>query len=187
MKPAVFLDKDGTLVRDIPYNADVSLISFTPHAFEGLKMLQDKGYLLIVVSNQAGVGLGYFSEKELQTVSTHIYGMLAMQGIDLQGFYYCPHTEGICSCRKPMPGLLLRAARDHNIDLAASWMVGDILNDVEAGRRAGCHTILIDNGNETEWRMDALRMPHHRVKDLRAAAEAILSQNKVYAADNPAL
>jgi D-glycero-D-manno-heptose 1,7-bisphosphate phosphatase len=182
MKKAVFLDKDGTLIRDIPYNVDVSLITLTPNAVEGLKMLQDNGYLLIVVSNQSGLALGYFSEKELAAASTHICSVLQEYGIELHAFYYCPHAGEDCSCRKPLPGLLLQAARDYDIDLSCSWMVGDILNDVEAGRRAGCRTILVDNGNETEWHIDAFRVPHHSVKDLRAAADVILSQNEVYAA-----
>jgi len=181
MRRAVFLDKDGTLIRDIPYNVDVSLITFMPYVVEALKMLQEEGYLLIVVSNQSGVGLGYFGENELQAVSAHMDRLFGIYGIKLHAFYYCPHIEGTCNCRKPLPGLLLRAAKDYDIDLSGSWMIGDILNDVEAGRRAGCRTILVDNGNETEWYMAKHRIPHHRVKDLRAAACAILSQKKDHA------
>jgi histidinol-phosphate phosphatase family protein len=182
MRRAVFLDKDGTLIRDVPYNVDVALITLMPHVVEALRMLQEEGYLLIVVSNQSGMGLGYFGEKELQAVSVHLDRLLGAYGIKLHAFYYCPHVEGTCNCRKPLPGLLLRAASDYDIDLSGSWMIGDILNDVEAGRRAGCRTILVDNGNETEWRMDELRIPHHHVKDMRGAAKAVLSQKNDYAA-----
>lgn len=184
MRRAVFLDKDGTLIQDVPYNVDVALISLLPHAVEALRALQEEGYLLIVVSNQQGVALGYYGEKELQAVSVHMDHLLSGYGIKLNAFYYCTHVEGTCSCRKPLPGLLQRAAKDYDIDLPGSWMIGDILNDVEAGLRTGCRTILIDNGNETEWRMDELRVPHYRVKDLRAAANAILSQKEAYAASS---
>ena len=184
MRRAVFLDKDGTLIRDIPYNVDVSLITLMPYAVEALRALQDEGYLLIVISNQPGVALGYFKENELQAVFTDMKNLLDSYGIKLHACYYCPHMEGVCNCRKPAPGLLLRAAKDHDIDLSGSWMIGDILNDVEAGRRAGCRTILVDNGNETEWHMSECRIPHHCVKDLREAASAILSQKEVYASKN---
>lgn len=178
----MFLDKDGTLIRDIPYNVNVTLITLMPYAVEALEMLQKEGYLLIIISNQPGVALGYFGVKELQGVSVHLDRLMGAYGIRLHAFYYCPHVEGTCSCRKPQPGLLLHAAEDYDIDLPGSWMVGDILNDMEAGRRAGCRTVLVDNGNETEWRMDELRVPHYCVTDLRAAAGAILSQNETYAA-----
>lgn len=184
MNRAVFLDKDGTLIQDVPYNVDVSLITLMPHAVEGLRMLQAEGYLLIVVSNQPGVALGYFGEKELQGISVYLDRLLNVYGIKLHAFYYCPHVEGTCKCRKPQPGLLLRAVQDYDIDLSGSWMIGDILNDVEAGRRAGCRTILVDNGNETEWKVNEDRIPHYRVKDLRAAAGAILSQKNIYATSN---
>jgi histidinol-phosphate phosphatase family protein len=108
----------------------------------------------------------------------------------MHDFYYCPHhPDGKvklyareCECRKPKPGLLLRAARDWKIDLPSSWMIGDILDDVEAGRRAGCQTILLDNGHETEWRMDNVRQPHYRVKNIEQAAHIILSTKTDYAA-----
>jgi histidinol phosphatase-like enzyme len=100
----------------------------------------------------------------------------------VHGFYWCPHdpagnvpryaTE--CTCRKPMPGLLLKAAQEHGIDSSRSWMIGDILNDVEAGRRAGCRTALIDNGNETEWQWSALRSPDVLAGSFLAAARAIV-------------
>jgi histidinol phosphatase-like enzyme len=86
-----------------------------------------------------------------------------------------PEFAIACNCRKPEPGLLLRAAAEHNIDMQKSWFIGDILNDVEAGRRAGCKTILIDNGNETEWELSPQRAPHYTVDDLLAAAQVIIS------------
>jgi histidinol-phosphate phosphatase family protein len=109
--------------------------------------------------------------------------LLLHEQLALDGFYFCPHhPEGTvapwsieCHCRKPLPGLLLKAAHEHGIDLRASWMVGDILHDVEAGNRAGCRTILIDNGNETEWRLGPRRVPTRMAPDLYTAAVLIAS------------
>lgn len=181
LQRAVFLDKDGTLIEDVPYNVDPALITLTSGADTGLRSLHQAGYLLIVISNQSGVARGYFPETALTAVEAQLRYMLSELGVPLVGFYYCPHhPEGsvtdyaiACNCRKPEPGLLLQAAADHQINLANSWFIGDILNDVEAGRRAGCQTILLDNGNETEWLLSPQRLPHHRVADLAEAATLI--------------
>lgn len=181
MYPAVFLDKDGTLIEDVPYNVDPALIRFTEGAIAGLRLLLLTGFRLIVISNQAGVARGYFPESALMTVEQHLRQQLDQAGIPLTDFYYCPHhPEGTvaeyaiaCSCRKPAAGLILQAAQEHQIDLSRSWFVGDILNDVEAGRRAGCRTILLDNGNETEWLLSPDRLPHYRVSNLNEAAQII--------------
>lgn len=182
---AVFIDKDGTLIIDIPYNVEPEKIELCDGCLPGLKKLQDEGYLLVIVSNQSGIARGCFREEALTAVEMQIKRMLAPAGIQLDGFYYCPHhPDGIikpyameCECRKPQPGMLVRAARKLNIDLSSSWMIGDILNDIEAGNRAGCKSILIDNGNETEWVMNALRRPAARVKNINEAAGYILDQH----------
>jgi D-glycero-D-manno-heptose 1,7-bisphosphate phosphatase len=166
---AVFLDKDGTLIEDVPYNVDPQRLRLTQGATEGLRRLHEAGYRLIVVSNQSGVARGLFTEEALELVRQRLVELLAEAGVPLAGCYWCPHhPDGSaaayaveCDCRKPRPGLLLRAAREHGLELNRCWMVGDILNDVEAGRRAGCRTILIDNGNETEWVWSPLREPEH--------------------------
>lgn len=168
---AVFLDKDGTLVQDVPYNVEPGLIRLMPGVIRSLRILHAAGYRLIVISNQSGVARGYFPEEALAAVEERLRELLAAAGAPMAGFYYCPHhPEGTvpeyainCSCRKPEPGLLLRAARAHNIDLSRSWFIGDILNDVEAGRRAGCRTMLLDVGNETEWDMSSRRWPDYLV------------------------
>jgi D,D-heptose 1,7-bisphosphate phosphatase len=178
---AVFLDKDGTLIQDVPNNVDPSLICFTTGAIAALRSLHQSGYKLIVISNQSGVARGYFPESALIGVEQEIRSRLADSDIPLSGFYYCPHhPNGViqayaiaCTCRKPQPGMVLQAARDHDIDLAQSWFIGDILHDVEAGRSAGCRTILLDNGNETEWQLSRQRLPHHLVTDLPEAARVI--------------
>jgi histidinol-phosphate phosphatase family protein len=123
-----------------------------------------------VVSNQPGAALGHFPEGDLKHVEAKLRELLPA----LAGFYYCPHhPEAGCACRKPAPGMLERAAREHGIELRESWMVGDILDDIEAGRRAGCRTILVDNGNETEWRGGEQRCPDYVVRDLAQAGAII--------------
>jgi histidinol-phosphate phosphatase family protein len=178
---AIFLDKDGTLVENVPYNVNPALLQLSWHAGPGLQLLKQLGYALFIVTNQAGVAKGLFTESALKPVQARLAEQLAQYGVTLDGFYYCPHSpDGVvgryaidCTCRKPMPGMLHRAAREHGIDLARSWMIGDILNDVEAGRRAGCSTVLIDNGNETEWHMTPQRKPHLTAADLYEAATLI--------------
>ncbi|MFD1139808.1 HAD family hydrolase [Larkinella insperata] len=179
MKKAVFIDKDGTLIYDVPYNVDPDRITLYPDAGWALHQWQQAGFLLLVISNQSGVAHGFFPESALEAVSDRLQQLLQSYGVRLDGFYYCPHYPGgrvpaysvSCSCRKPQPGLLQQAAREHGIDLAASWMIGDILNDVEAGNRAGCRTILLDNGHETEWRSGPLREPTYTVSDWKEAVQ----------------
>jgi D-glycero-D-manno-heptose 1,7-bisphosphate phosphatase len=186
MKKAVFLDKDGTLIVDVPYNADPEKIILEPGVCKALHSLSDAGYLLVVVSNQAGIAHGYFEEKEILIIRQKLSDLLAEEDVVLDGFYYCPHhPEGKikelamwCECRKPEPGLLFKAARELQIDLKHSWMIGDILNDIEAGNNAGCSTVLIDNGNETEWTMTPGRLPDYIADDLEEAAWYIISNEK---------
>jgi D,D-heptose 1,7-bisphosphate phosphatase len=180
-QPAVFLDKDGTLIEDVPYSVDPDRVQLCQGASEGLRSLHAAGYRLIVISNQSGVARGFFPEVGLVAIEQTLRQLLAAVDVPLTGFYYCPHhPDGLiaayaidCTCRKPQPGLLLQAAAEHAIDLERSWFIGDILHDVEAGRRAGCRTVLIDNGNETEWLLSPQRLPHHVVSDLSAAARVI--------------
>ncbi len=181
---AVFLDKDGTLVEDVPYNVDPARIRLTAGAVEGLRALHAAGYRLVVISNQSGVARGYFPEAALAAVEGRLRELLHAAGVPLAGFYYCPHhPHGVvpayavaCGCRKPAPGLIERAAREHGLDLARSWFVGDILDDVQAGRAAGCTTVLLDNGHETEWVLTPERRPHHTAADLAEAAALITAR-----------
>jgi histidinol-phosphate phosphatase family protein len=180
---AVFLDKDGTLVDDIPNNVEPERISLCRGAGPALRLLARLGYRLFVVTNQPGIAFGHFAAAAMEVVSGRLRDLLLREQLALDGFYFCPHhPEGTvppwattCHCRKPLPGLLLKAALDYGIDLRASWMVGDILHDVEAGNRAGCRTILIDNGNETEWRLGPRRVPTRMAPDLYTAAVLIAS------------
>jgi histidinol-phosphate phosphatase family protein len=179
----VFLDKDGTLIENVPFNADPEKIRLLPGAAEGVRRLHRARYQLIVVSNQSGVAQGHFPEDALIAAQERLESILRGLGVRLAGFYYCPHhPDGkvekyrrLCACRKPEPGLLHRAAAELHLELSGSWLIGDILDDVEAGNRAGCRTVLVETGGETEWRRSALRTPTTTVTNLEAAALAILA------------
>ena len=183
MNKAVFLDKDGTLIVDVPFNVDPKRIRLYPDAGPALQRMQSAGYRLVVVSNQSGVARGYFTEAALSAVWERLTGLLAPFGVSFDGFYYCPHEPSgsvsdyaiACDCRKPQPGMLRRAALELNIDLAESWMIGDILHDVEAGNRAGCRSILVNRGNETEWLPGPYRTPAVRVDSLSEAAGQLVT------------
>jgi len=177
---AVFLDKDGTLVDDVPYNVDPALIRLTHGAGEGLRMLRDAGFRLFVVSNQSGVARGYFAEEALGPVEARVRELLGAQGVEIEAFRWCPHhPEGTieryrmaCDCRKPRPGMITSLAAEHGIDLACSWMVGDTPADVEAGRLAGCRTIFVDGRADAGPGL----APDHVVGDLAQAARIIVAE-----------
>jgi histidinol-phosphate phosphatase family protein len=176
LKKAVFIDKDGTLIEDVPFNVDPEKIRLMPGAERALSCLRYHGFELFVISNQSGVAAGRFKAHELLGVEQKISELLRSSGVAIQKFYWCRHArDSTCVCRKPSPGLLFRAAVENGIDLKRSWMVGDILHDVEAGHRAGCRAILIENGNETEWEFSPLRFPDLMSASLEEAAREIIS------------
>ena len=179
---AVFLDRDGTLIYNVHYCRDPEQVRLLPGVTEGLAWLQKAGYPLIVISNQSGVARGYLTERDLGRVNRRLRQVLAAEGIHITAIYYCPHHPegtcpayaGPCLCRKPEPGLLLRAAVEWGIALARSWYIGDILADVEAGNRAGCRTVLIDLGTEARPG-EAIRTPTYVARNLPNAARLILA------------
>jgi D-glycero-D-manno-heptose 1,7-bisphosphate phosphatase len=183
---AVFLDKDGTLVQDQPFHRNHEGVPLLPKVAEGLRLLQEHGFALVVVTNQGNVAKGLLAEEDVAGMKTQLCDMLLSFNVALAGFYFCPHHPlgsvpsfaTVCTCRKPAPGLLLEAAEHLDLDLQQSWMVGDILDDIEAGRASGCRTILIDNGNETEWIVNSMRSPNYMAKDLLEAASFILCTDR---------
>lgn len=154
---AIFLDRDGTLVhpRHYPSRPEELILyaGITPY----LRRLQAAGFLLVVITNQSGLARGLFTKAALDEMHAYLADELARDDVLVDGFYYCPHhPDGVilelaveCTCRKPAPGMLLRAAAELDIDLTTSWFLGDILDDVEAGNRAGCMTVLVDIGTES--------------------------------------
>lgn len=184
MRPraVVFLDKDGTIIEDLPYNVDPARIRLAPGSDAGLRRLGKSGFGVAVVTNQSGVARGYFTLDDLELVRRHLETELAARGVPLLGFYVCPHLpEGInefaiaCDCRKPRPGMLRQAARELGVDPGECWMVGDTWMDVAAGREAGCQTIILGP--------DALAIADppgggradHAVADLDAAARIVVA------------
>ena len=141
---AIFLDKDGTLVEDLPYNIEQRRITLCAGVGAGLRLLARLDYRFFVVTNQDGMAHGLFGEDDVKGVAHRLTDLLFREQVELEGFYYCPHhPNGViarysreCNCRKPKPGMLMQAAHEHGIDLRSSWMIGDILHDVEAGNRA---------------------------------------------------
>lgn len=156
--PALLLDRDGTLVEPRHYPRRREELIIYPGLAPGLRRFQAAGWRLALITNQAGVARGYFSEADLADMHAYLADELDRAGVRLDGVFYCPHhPDGVvtpytmsCACRKPMPGLLNAAAHSLDLDLSRSWFVGDILDDVEAGNRAGCHTVLVDLGSEPE-------------------------------------
>lgn len=182
---AVFLDKDGTLIPDIPYNIDPLKITFYEDVVEALRKLKGLQFKFFIISNQSGIGRGYFTKSDFSMVIDKMYQLFSDHDLSLTGFYYCPHHPESklpeysieCDCRKPLPGMILKASADHDIDIQKSWFIGDILNDIEAGNRAGCNTILINNGNETEWLEGTFRVPNFTVSNFSEATEVILKHS----------
>jgi len=157
---AVFIDRDGTLSEEVGYINHPSRFRLFPFAAEAIKHLHDNGWLAIVVTNQAGVARGYFSEDMIKTVHTRMQEELENAGAKLDAIYYCAHHPSVgeppyrfdCDCRKPKPGLISQAARDFNIDLAKSWMIGDRYSDVELARNAQVNSMLVLSGyGRGEW------------------------------------
>lgn len=152
-RAAIFLDRDGTINVEKDYLVDPAEFELIPGVGEALRRCHEAGYLLIVVTNQSGVARGYFTAAEVDRLHAHLQEELLPYGLQIDAFYLCPHHpehgSGPCDCRKGAPGMLLQAAREHHIDLAASWMVGDKRSDVEAGENAGCRSILVRTGYGT--------------------------------------
>ena len=181
LKPAIFLDKDGTLLVNEAYNVDPKRMRFEAGVEAGLRRLAGTRAPMFVITNQPGVALGLFEEDALIGVHLQLARMFETAHAHLNGFYYCPHlARGVrrayalpCTCRKPQPGLLRQAAREHDLDLERSWFIGDILDDVEAGSRAGCRTVLLNNGHETEWARGPYRDPDYMVGNFEQAAALV--------------
>jgi D-glycero-D-manno-heptose 1,7-bisphosphate phosphatase len=160
MKPAVFIDRDGTISEEVGYINHVSRFRIFPYSAAAIKHLNDAGWRAILVTNQAGVARGYFSEDMIHAVHDRLQLDLQSGGARLDAIYYCSHHPSVgeppyrcdCDCRKPKPGLILRAAKELDIDLSKSWMVGDRYSDVELARNAGVQSAFVLSGyGRGEW------------------------------------
>jgi len=183
---AVFLDRDGTINIEKNYLHKVEDFEFIPGAQEAIKKLKEAGFVVIVVSNQSGVARGYFGEDSVNQLHQHIQTELAVYGTSIDDFYFCPHhpDKGLgayraaCNCRKGNPGMLLQAAREHDLDLQKSFMVGDKLADIEAGERAGCRSLLVLTGYGAITALKPEAATVEKFLDLGCAARLIVENVK---------
>jgi D-glycero-D-manno-heptose 1,7-bisphosphate phosphatase len=196
-RKAVFLDRDGTLVRERGYLSDPDRVELEAGAAEAVRRLNRQGFAVVVVSNQSGVARGLFTEEDVAAVHRKIEALLAARGARLEGVYYCPHhPEGAvqayrreCTCRKPAAGMLLRAVEELGVALAGSYMIGDKLTDMETARRAGLCGILVRTGYGEEAWSQALGQPGSETadrvaQDLAEAVDDVLwTEQNVAAAD----
>ncbi|MEZ6004171.1 MAG: D-glycero-beta-D-manno-heptose 1,7-bisphosphate 7-phosphatase [Planctomycetota bacterium] len=184
-RPAVFLDRDGTLNREVHYLARVEDFEWLPGTIDGLAALDRAGYALVVVTNQSGIAQGLLDTTELNAIHARMAADLAQAGVALAGVYFCPHHPELgqdpwrcdCDCRKPRTGMLRRALRELDLDPARSWFVGDSLRDLEAGHAIGARSILVRTGKGADQGPAVTRaLPDAaQVDDLAAAARHILA------------
>jgi len=188
-KRAVFLDRDGTLNEDAGYPGNFGNITIYPASFAAVRRLNEAGLLAIVISNQSGVGRGLFGEAEVMDIHGKMAAAFASHGARLDALYYCPHFEGSadpryaggCDCRKPKPGLALRAAADFGIDLDRSYMIGDKPDDIAFGRNIGATPVLVLTGQGTDSRRRLRAQgpaPCREAADVLAAARWIIRREK---------
>ena len=182
---AVFLDLYGTVAREVGYINHPDRFRLHDFSGEAIRLLNRAGYRVFVATNQSGIARGYFTEAVLTEVHGRLVRRLAHEGARIEAVYYCPHLppEGrpaVCDCRKPLPGMLERAAREHGVDLTRSWMAGDMITDVETGHAAGARGILLRTGygrGQIEYQRHRWRtQPDLICDDLLAAAHAIVGQ-----------
>lgn len=184
MKKAVFLDRDGTLIQDLGYICNFSQVGFFPFAAAAVRAMNDAGYLVVVVSNQSAVARGICSEKEIQLLHRRLQDHFKKEGAVIAAFYYCPFLpEGKIGrysrpspLRKPAPGMLLQAARKFKLDLPSCFMIGDKADDILAGQRAGCRTMLVRSGQgrDSETSFAGIQPgPNYIVDDLLAASALV--------------
>lgn len=144
MNKAVFLDRDNTIARDVPYCSKLEDFELLPTVPEAIRLLNENGFKVIVITNQSGIARGYFTEETLNQIHKKMQDELALYGATIDGIYYCPHhPDGKCDCRKPETALFHKAAAEHNIDFKSSYMVGDMPLDIAAGKALGCNAILV--------------------------------------------
>ena len=173
---AVFVDRDGTVIREKEYLSDPADVELLPGAAAGLRAFRDAGYPIVIVTNQSGIARGYYTEADYRAVEAEVERRLAELGVDVLAAYHCPHHPdftGPCECRKPAPGLFRDAAGAHDLDLAGSIYIGDRLRDIEPGRVLGGTPVLVRTGygeSEAATAPADVRV----VADLEAAARSVL-------------
>lgn len=177
---AVFLDRDGTINEEVGYLSRLEELKIYDNAAEAIRLLKEKGFLAVVITNQSGVARGFFSEDFIIKVHNKMNEYLTERGASLDALYYCPHHPRYgndqyrkeCSCRKPQPGLLLKAAEDLNVDLKRSYMIGDMPRDMDIARKVGAKGVMVRTGYGRN--VVATSKPHYIAEDLLDAAKWII-------------
>jgi D-glycero-D-manno-heptose 1,7-bisphosphate phosphatase len=185
LRPAVFLDRDGTLIEHVPYLSDPSLVRLLPGVADALRQLRRAGFACVIATNQSAIGRGIITADRLGAIHAELNRQLACCGATIDGIYYCPDLP---SCddralvtnadRKPGPGMLLRAATELGLDLSISWMIGDLISDVLAGVNAGCRSILVRSDQTSPAEVAATASRALIAPDFAAAASLILDDQK---------
>lgn len=182
-RPAAFIDRDGVINVELNYVHRIEDFHVLPGVYEGLRRLAGAGFALVVVTNQAGIAKGLYDEAAFERLTTSMLAQMRANGITLAAVYHCPHHPAgsvaayavECDCRKPAPGMLLQAAREHALDLSRSVMIGDKTSDTQAGRAAGVGlTVLVESGHPLP--ADAATQADHRCANLAAAADWIVAK-----------
>jgi len=172
-RPTVFVDRDGTLNVDQVHGVSIEGLELRPGAAQAMRAWRDAGWRIVVITNQSGIARGKYTELEMHRFHEALQASL---GVTFDALYFCPHLpDAGCACRKPAPGMLLQAAREHGIDLRASFMVGDSWLDVEAAEAVGARSVLVPSKPDTLSKR--AKRPDHVAEDLAAAAEWMLSQS----------
>lgn len=176
--PALFLDRDGTINEDIGYVHDPEKLLMLPNAVRGIKKFQDMGYRIVIITNQGGIGLGYYTVEDFYRVSSKMLSIFNSAGIVVDKIYFCPHSKAEnCHCRKPATGLIELACQQLNIDIKRSILIGDRTVDLETARRAGCKSILVTTGSagqDGEYKV----VPDYTAVDIADAARLILTRER---------
>ncbi len=173
---AIFLDRDGTITEEASYVGDVDKVVPIPGAAAALQQLQDAGYWLFVITNQSGVGRGYFTREAVEAIHAQLDEYFANAGVRFDRYYVCPHhPEDNCDCRKPKPKLLFDAAREHGLDLSRCFMIGDRPSDIQAGINAGTKTILVLTGAGRDMLANTEVKPDFVAENILASATWILT------------
>lgn len=190
LSPAVFLDRDGVIIKEVNYLSKISQIELLVGVAKAISILNKKKVPVIVVTNQSGVARGYFSERMVIEIHDAINEMIGLEGAHIDQYYFCPHhpTEGkfsykkSCECRKPKPGMLKKAAIEFDIDLRRSFMIGDKLSDIESGVTVGCKSILVRTGYGGQYSTEELSTIQNWtpiiVKDLESAVAVCMEEFK---------
>ena len=193
----VFLDRDGTINEEVEYLSNVDQLKLIDGATEAIRLLNNAGYKVVVITNQSGIARGYITEAQVKAIHTELEKMLQKENAHIDGIYYCPHHPEAevdayrvdCDCRKPKPGMLMQAANDLGIDLKNSFIVGDKISDLGAGDAAGCRKILVRTGYGKEMEKELRNVSFqadHITDNVLDAVKWIISQAKNQERDSDA-